>query len=161
MHVNVRGNPHTLGDQVSERFLASFVAAITKPFTDGSGRLDLADDIVASPLAARVIVNRVWRWHFGSGIVETPDNFGKMGDPPSDPELLEYLASSFVKNGMSIKKLQREILLSSDVSTQQRNHRPRTPRRMARTGSIGAPTGSAWMPKRSAIRCCLWPATWI
>jgi hypothetical protein len=73
----------------------------------------LADDIAASPLAARVIVNRVWRWHFGSGIVETPDNFGKMGDPPSDPELLDYLAISFVKNGMSMKKLHREMLLSS------------------------------------------------
>ena len=112
MHVNVRGNPHTLGDQVSERFL-EVLSPDKKPFTDGSGRLDLADDIAASPLAARVIVNRVWRWHFGSGIVETPDNFGKMGDPPSDPELLEYLASRFVKNGMSIKKLHREILLSS------------------------------------------------
>jgi hypothetical protein len=73
----------------------------------------LADAIVASPIAARVIVNRVWKWHFGSGIVETPDNFGKMGDPPSDPELMEYLAGSFVKNGRSIKKLHREILLSS------------------------------------------------
>jgi hypothetical protein len=60
-----------------------------------------------------VIVNRVWKWHFGSGIVDTPDNFGKMGDPPSNPELLDYLATSFVKNGMSIKKLHREILLSS------------------------------------------------
>ena len=113
MHVNVRGNPHTLGDQVSPRFLAILSPSTPKPFTEGSGRLQLADDIVASPIAARVIVNRVWRWHFGSGIVETPDNFGKTGDPPSDPELLEYLASSFVKNGMSMKKLHREILLSA------------------------------------------------
>jgi mono/diheme cytochrome c family protein len=113
MHINVRGNSHTLGDPVQERFLAILSPPDPKPFTQGSGRLELADAIVASPIAARVIVNRVWRWHFGSGIVETPDNFGKMGDPPSDPELLEYLASSFVKNGMSIKKLHREILLSS------------------------------------------------
>ncbi|HTW65403.1 MAG TPA: PSD1 and planctomycete cytochrome C domain-containing protein [Bryobacteraceae bacterium] len=113
MHVNVRGNPHTLGDQVSPRFLAILSPSTPKPFTDGSGRLDLADDIVASPIASRVIVNRIWRWHFGSGIVETPDNFGKTGDPPSDPELLEYLANDFVKNGMSIKKLQREIVMSS------------------------------------------------
>ena len=75
--------------------------------------MELADAIAASPLAARVIVNRVWKWHFGSGIVETPDNFGKMGDPPSNPELLDYLAGNFVKNGMSMKKLHREILLSS------------------------------------------------
>ncbi len=113
MHVNVRGNPHTLGDPVPERFLAVLSPPDSKPFSKGSGRLELADAIAASPLAARVIVNRVWKWHFGSGIVETPDNFGKMGDPPSDPELLDYLAGNFVKNGMSIKKLHREILLSS------------------------------------------------
>jgi Protein of unknown function (DUF1549)/Protein of unknown function (DUF1553)/Planctomycete cytochrome C len=113
MHVNIRGNSHTLGDPVPERFLSILSPPDPKPFTKGSGRLELADAIVASPIAARVIVNRVWRWHFGSGIVETPDNFGKMGDPPSDPELLEYLASSFVKDGMSFKKLHREILLSS------------------------------------------------
>jgi hypothetical protein len=113
MHVNVRGNPHTLGDPVPERFLSVLSPPDPKPFSKGSGRLELADAIVASPIAARVMVNRVWRWHFGSGIVETPDNFGKMGDPPSNPELIEYLASSFVKNGMSIKKLHREILLSS------------------------------------------------
>jgi Protein of unknown function (DUF1549)/Protein of unknown function (DUF1553)/Planctomycete cytochrome C len=113
MHVNVRGNPHTPGDPVPERFLAVLSPPDPKPFSNGSGRLELADAIVASPIAARVIVNRVWRWHFGSGIVDTPDNFGKMGDPPSDPELLDYLTTSFVKNGMSIKKLHREILLSS------------------------------------------------
>jgi hypothetical protein len=113
MHVNIRGNSHTLGDPVPERFLSILSPPNPQPFSKGSGRLELADAIVASPIAARVMVNRVWRWHFGSGIVETPDNFGKTGDPPSDPELLDYLASSFVKNGMSIKKLHREILLSS------------------------------------------------
>jgi len=113
MHVNVRGNPHTPGDPVPERFLAVLSPPDPKPFSNGSGRLELADAIVASPIAARVFVNRVWKWHFGSGIVETPDNFGKMGDPPSNPELLDYLATSLVKNGMSMKKLHREILLSS------------------------------------------------
>jgi hypothetical protein len=113
MHVNVRGNPHTPGDPVPERFLSVLSPPDPKPFSNGSGRLELADAIVASPIAARVLVNRVWKWHFGSGIVETPDNFGKMGDPPSNPELLDYLAMSFVKNGMSMKKLHREILLSS------------------------------------------------
>ena len=82
-------------------------------FTRGSGRLELAENIVQSGLAARVFVNRVWKWHFGTGIVNTPDNFGKAGDPPSDPELLEYLADYFVQNGMSLKKLQREIMLSA------------------------------------------------
>jgi hypothetical protein len=120
MHVNIRGNSHTLGDPVPERFLSILSPPDPKPFTKGSGRAELADAIVASPIAARVIVNRVWKWHFGSGIVDTPDNFGKTGDPPSDPELLDYLASTFAKDGMSIKKLQREILLSAtyQLSTQ-------------------------------------------
>lgn len=113
MHINIRGNSHTLGDPVEERFLAILSPPDPKPFTHGSGRLELADAIVQSPISARVIVNRVWKWHFGSGIVDTPDNFGKMGDPPSNPELLEYLAARFVKNGTSLKKLQREILLSA------------------------------------------------
>jgi mono/diheme cytochrome c family protein len=111
--VNLRGNPHSLGDEVPRHFPTALSQADVKPFTHGSGRLELADDIVNSGLAARVFVNRVWKWHFGTGIVNTPDNFGKAGDPPSNPELLEYLASYFVGNGMSVKKLQREILLSS------------------------------------------------
>jgi mono/diheme cytochrome c family protein len=111
--LNVRGNPHSLGDPVPRRFLTVLTSPTTKPYNDGSGRLELANDIVASPLSARVIVNRVWKWHFGSGIVNTPDNFGIVGEEPTDPELLEYLAHEFVANGHSIKKLQREIMLSA------------------------------------------------
>ena len=111
--LNVRGNPHSLGDVVPRRFLTVLTTSTTKPYSDGSGRLELADDIASSPLAMRVIVNRVWKWHFGSGIVNTPDNFGMVGDEPSDPELLEYLAHEFVANGRSIKKLQKEIMLSA------------------------------------------------
>jgi hypothetical protein len=114
MHVNVRGNANNLGDEVPQRFLAVLSAKDDPaPFTKGSGRLELADAVAASPLASRVIVNRVWKWHFGSGIVDTPDNFGKMGERPSDPDLLEYLTKSFADHGMSIKKLQREIMLSA------------------------------------------------
>ena len=115
--VNVRGNPHTLGEEVPRRFLAVLSPEGTPPFTEGSGRLQLADDIVGSPIATRVFVNRVWKWHFGSGIVGTPDNFGFAGERPSNPDLLEYLASSFKANGMSLKKLQREIMLSSVYQT--------------------------------------------
>jgi hypothetical protein len=79
--------------------------------------LQLANDIVDSPIATRVFVNRVWKWHFGSGIVGTPDNFGFAGERPSNPELLEYLAASFRANGMSLKKLQREIMLSATYQT--------------------------------------------
>jgi hypothetical protein len=84
-----------------------------KPYSDGSGRLDFANDIANHPLAARVIVNRIWMWHFGTGLVNTPDNFGVMGDKPSNPELLEWLAYQFVAHGRSIKWLQKEILMSA------------------------------------------------
>ena len=84
--------------------------------------MELADAIVKEPLAARVIVNRIWRWNMGTGLVETPSNFGLMGERPSNPELLDYLASKFQAEGMSFKKLHKEILLSktyqlSTVST--------------------------------------------
>jgi len=115
--VNLRGNPHTLGDEVPRRFLAVLSPSDPQPFTEGSGRLHLATDIVNSPISARVFVNRVWKWHFGSGIVSTPDNFGVAGERPSNPELLEYLAASFKQNGMSLKKLQRQIMLSAVYQT--------------------------------------------
>lgn len=111
--LNLRGNPHALGDEVPRRFLAVLSPADAQPFTKGSGRLELADDVVSSPLATRVFVNRVWKWHFGSGIVGTPDNFGVAGERPSNPGLLEYLAWSFKQTGMSVKKLHREIMLSA------------------------------------------------
>ncbi len=115
--VNLRGNPHTLGDEVPRRFLAVLSPAEPQPFRGGSGRLELANGIVNSPIAVRVFVNRIWKWHFGSGIVATPDNFGFAGERPSNPELLEYVASSFKQSGMSVKKLQREILLSAVYQT--------------------------------------------
>ena len=112
MQVNVRGNPMRLGDEVPRRFLTVLSADVPAPFQQGSGRLELANTIANQPLAARVIVNRVWKGHFGTGIVDTPSNFGFNGERPVHPELLEYLAQSFVENGRSIKKLHREIMLS-------------------------------------------------
>ncbi len=81
----------------------------------GSGRLELARRLVnpSNPLIARVMVNRLWQHHFGQGIVRTPDDFGRMGQPPSHPELLDYLATEFVKHGWSIKKMHRMMVLSS------------------------------------------------
>src|SRR5206468_4200418 len=95
-------------------------------FTHGSGRLDLAEAIASNdnPLTARVIVNRLWQHHFGEGIVRTPSNFGQLGDRASNPELLDYLARTFVDNGWSIKKLHREIMLSDAYQAQ------RAPRRL-------------------------------
>ena len=111
--LNLRGNPHSLGDEVPRGFVTVLGAPDKKPYIAGSGRLELADDIIASPIASRVIVNRVWRWHFGTGIVNSPDNFGAVGDPPSDPELLDYLALQLRADHWSIKKLQRTIMLSA------------------------------------------------
>jgi hypothetical protein len=73
----------------------------------------LADDILKQPISMRVIVNRIWKEHFGAGIVDTPSNFGQTGERPTNPELLEYLAATFANSGMSIKKLHREIMLSA------------------------------------------------
>lgn len=111
--LDLRGNPHAPGAIVPRAFPTVLGPADKKPYTQGSGRLELAQDIVASPLASRVWVNRVWKWHFGTGIVNSADNFGKVGDPPSDPELLDYLAIKFREDGMSLKKLQRRIMLSA------------------------------------------------
>jgi cytochrome c553 len=118
--VDVRGNPNQHGPTVQRAFLTVLSPADPKPYTQGSGRLQLAQDIVASPLASRVFVNRVWKWHFGTGIVNSADNFGKVGDPPSDPELLDYLALRLKSDGMSVKKLQREIMLSATYQQSSR-----------------------------------------
>lgn len=112
-HVNMRGSPYSLGDEVPRHFLSVLSEGDPAPFSKGSGRLELAESIVHSPLMARVIVNRVWGWHMGTGIVNTPSNFGKPGERPTNPDLLEHLAKWFIDNGMSIKKLHREIMLSS------------------------------------------------
>ena len=84
--------PIKLGDEVPRRFLTVLSDGEPVPFTKGSGRLELADAIVKQPLAMRVIVNRVWKGHFGTGLVNTPSNFGENGERPTHPELLEYLA---------------------------------------------------------------------
>ncbi|MDQ6678362.1 MAG: PSD1 and planctomycete cytochrome C domain-containing protein [Acidobacteriota bacterium] len=95
-----------------------------KPFTSGSGRLDLAEAIVtdAAPLTARVIVNRVWGESFGSYLVGTPSDFGDRGDKPTNPALLDDLTARFIAHNWSIKWLQREILLSS---TYRQSSKPR------------------------------------
>ncbi len=110
--LHVRGNPMREGDVVPRRFLPVLSADTPPPLTNGSGRLELAEAIVRQPISMRVIVNRVWKWHFGTGIVDTPSNFGKLGEAPSNPELLEYLAQSFVDGGYSIKALHRQIMSS-------------------------------------------------
>jgi hypothetical protein len=113
--VQVRGNPASVGPVVPRRFLAVLSGDAPRPFRQGSGRLELAQAIVgeAGALAARVIVNRVWEHHFGAGLVRTPSDFGRQGERPSHPELLDDLAARFVANGWSLKWLHREIVLSA------------------------------------------------
>ncbi len=114
--VALRGDPKTPGEVAPRRFLQVLCDGEPARYTQGSGRAELAQAITRNPLAARVIVNRVWQHHFGQGIVRTPSNFGRMGERPTHPELLDYLASSFIKNGWSLKALHRQILLSSTYS---------------------------------------------
>jgi len=114
-HVFIRGNPGRPGDVVPRRFI-SFLGGDAHPFPDKtSGRLELARAIASkdNPLTARVMVNRVWAHHFGAGLVRTPGDFGSRSDPPTEGPLLDYLATQFMTNGWSVKKLHREILLSA------------------------------------------------
>ncbi len=114
-HVLLRGNPGRPGEAVPRRFLTVLSKGDPQPFPTGSGRLDLAKAIASkeNPLTARVIVNRVWAYHFGKGLVRTPGDFGAKGEPPTHPELLDYLATRFMAEGWSLKKLHKEMLLSS------------------------------------------------
>jgi mono/diheme cytochrome c family protein len=111
--LNLRGDPFNLGPEVPRAFLSVLSKGEPQPFAKGSGRLELAEAILAQPVSTRVFVNRIWKAHFGTGIVDTPSNFGVTGERPTNPELLEYLAATFASNGMSVKKLHREIMLSS------------------------------------------------
>ena len=113
-HVFIKGEPKTKGPEAPRGFLTILGGQKVPTDETGSGRLELAQWITdrRNPLTARVIVNRVWQWHFGQGLVATPDDFGTRGEPPSHPELLDYLASRFMASGWSIKKLHKLIVLS-------------------------------------------------
>ncbi len=114
-HVFIRGNPNNPGVETPAHFLSCLSTGEPANFGGGSGRLDLAHAIASAknPLTARVIVNRVWMHHFGSGIVRTPSDFGLRGDLPTHPELLDHLAVQFMESGWSLKKLHRSIMLSA------------------------------------------------
>jgi hypothetical protein len=114
MKVLARGNPETPGAEVPRRFL-TVLGGENQYFTQGSGRLELAQAIASpeNPLTARVLVNRVWQHHFGRGLVATASNFGALGERPTHPELLDWLARRFMSRGWSLKTLHREILLSA------------------------------------------------
>ena len=134
----LRGNPQSQGDRVEPAFPSVLLAANAKPpelpshraGSESSGRRRVLADWIASPtnpLTARVMVNRVWQYHFGRGLVRSSSNFGYMGSPPTHPELLDWLASEFVRTGWKLKPLHRLIVtsnafrmstpVSSDVAT--------------------------------------------
>jgi hypothetical protein len=113
-HVFLRGNPLSRGPVVQPQFLTVLNFGEPKVFENGQRRLGLAQAIVApeNPLTSRVLVNWVWQNHFGVGLVRTPDDFGTRGQPPTHPELLDYLAGEFQQNGWSLKWLHRQIMLT-------------------------------------------------
>ncbi len=115
VRIHIRGRYDRLGELVPRRFPEILAGRQQKPIANGSGRLDLAHWLTRPdhPLTARVMVNRIWQHHFGEGLVRTPSNFGKLGRPPTHPELLDFLASDFVRSDWSIKHMHRLLLLSA------------------------------------------------
>ena len=113
--VFVGGSHKNPGETVPKHFPAVLRGSWQSPIESGSGRKELADWLASPdhPLTARVYVNRVWQWHFGEGLVRTPNNFGSTGEEPTHPELLDYLVKRFVESGWSTKALHRMIMLSS------------------------------------------------
>ena len=115
LNVLIRGNVENPGEVVPRRFLQVLCQETPEAWTEGSGRLQLAERITAvdNPLTARVIVNRIWLAMFGSGLVTTPSNFGALGEHPTHPRLLDELAVKLIENGWSLKWLIEEITASS------------------------------------------------
>ncbi|MBM3877004.1 MAG: DUF1553 domain-containing protein [Verrucomicrobia bacterium] len=115
IRVLVRGSVHNPGDVAPRGFLqVATLGTPARPGDKSSGRLELGDWLASrdNPLTARVMVNRVWHWLFGAGLVRTTDNFGTTGEVPSHPELLDHLAVKFMDEGWSVKKLVRAMVLS-------------------------------------------------
>jgi hypothetical protein len=112
--IQKKGVPTSLGEEAPRGFLQILGGQVLPQEAKGSGRLELAHWLTTpeNPLIARVIVNRIWQSHFGKGLVETPNDFGARGRMPSHPELLDYLASQFVRDGWSFKKMHKAIMLS-------------------------------------------------
>jgi hypothetical protein len=113
--VQPKGDPRHLGPFVPRGFLGVLGGQRLAPGETGSGRLPLAGWLTdpGNPLTARVMVNRIWQYHFGQGLVRSPNDFGARGSPPTHPELLDHLATQFVRSGWSLKAMHRLIMLSS------------------------------------------------
>jgi mono/diheme cytochrome c family protein len=142
--VFIRGNASNPGAVVPRQFLNVLTKGAARPFEQGSGRLELAQAVAdpQNPLTARVFVNRVWRQLFGAGLVRTPSDFGVRGEPPSHPALLDYLASEFIAQGWSVKRLVR-MMMHSAVYQQQSN---------ATAESLRADPENVWLSRMSRRR---------
>ncbi|MGI8980975.1 MAG: DUF1553 domain-containing protein [Pirellulaceae bacterium] len=115
LRVHIRGSHLTLGEESPRRFPRILAGESPTPLPgERSGRLDLAQWMTRpeNPLTSRVMANRLWQWHFGEGLVRSSDNFGLLGEKPTHPELLDYLARRFVNDGWSIKRMHRRLMLS-------------------------------------------------
>jgi hypothetical protein len=148
--IQLRGEPDQPGDPVPRRNLELLGGQLLSD-PASSGRLDLARWLTdpANPLTARVLVNRIWQGHFGRGLVETPSDFGSRGARPSDPELLDHLASRFREGGYRMKAIHRLILRSAAYQLASEG----SPRAMAHTTGAYAERGTAeprqaWFPRR-------------
>ncbi len=113
--LQMRGEPDRPGDEIPRGFIKALSGGPLPPDTAGSGRLEFAQWLTRAdnPLTARVLVNRLWQYHFGRGLVTTPNDFGVRGQPPTHPELLDHLATWFMQSGWSIKAMHRLIMLSA------------------------------------------------
>ena len=122
MHVALRGNLLKKGDLAPRRFLRILAGEDRQHFDRGSGRAQLAEAVadLSNPLSNRVFVNRVWMHHFGRALVRTPDNFGKLGQKPTHPMLLDWVAANFVESGGSLKQLHRLIMTSATYRSSSR-----------------------------------------
>ena len=155
----LRGSHKTPGEIAPRRFLEAIAGPHQPPIEHGSGRLELAERMVdpSDPFVPRVMVNRVWQHLFGRGIVPTVDNFGVLGQRPTHPELLDFLADRFVREGWSVKRLIREIVLSRRIKC-----------RAKRASAIGKAirkmccgimrSFAAWKAKRFGMRFSRFPA---
>jgi cytochrome c553 len=113
--VHLRGDPQTLGERIPRGFPRVLGGGGPSIGPDRSGRLELARWIASPshPLTARVMVNRLWKGHFGEGLVRSTENFGRLGERPDHPELLDWLALRFVEDGWSVKRMHRRLMLTA------------------------------------------------
>lgn len=143
-YVFKRGKASNKGAEAPRQFLSLLAGENRKPFSSGSGRLELAKAIIdpQNPLTPRVIVNRVWLHHFGAGLVKSPSDFGIRAEAPSHPELLDWLTSRFLEEGWSLKKLHRRIMLSE--AYQRSSHGPADRAQVAKAVQVDPENRLLW-----------------